>query len=137
MPPSMRFRRPRPALETAPAPPSLLTLLRTAEAAARASTIDDLADAVVAGVADLLGASRCTLLKAAPELLMPLGTADRGPLLDAELQVAGAVMRTQEARFVTQIAHRLPARGETTASGVGVSTLALPLVAGTDLVGVL
>ncbi|MDP9256944.1 MAG: sensor domain-containing diguanylate cyclase [Actinomycetota bacterium] len=115
----------------------LETLLRTAEAAARASTIDELADAVVDGVADLLGASRCTLLKAAPELLMPLGTADRGPLLDAELQVAGAVMRTQEARFVTQIAHRLAGPGEDAASEIEVSTLALPLVAGTDLVGVL
>ena len=107
----MRFRRSRPAPETAAAPPSLRTLLVTAEAAARAATIDELADAVVEGVADLLGATRCTLLKAAPELLMPLGTADRGPLLDAELQVAGAVMRTQEARFVTQIAHRLAAPG--------------------------
>ena len=45
----------------------------------RASTIDELADAVVEGVADLLGATRCTLLKAAPELLMPLGTADAAP----------------------------------------------------------
>ena len=137
MPAWMRFRRSRPAPETAAAPPSLHTLLLTAEAAARASTIDDLADAVVDGVADLLGASRCTLLKAAPELLMPLGTADRGPLLDAELQVAGAVMRTQEARFVTQIAHRLAGPGEEAASEIEVSTLALPLVAGTDLVGVL
>ena len=68
---------------------------------------------------------------------MPLGTADRGPLLDAELQVAGAVMRTQEARFVTQIAHRLAGPGEAAASEIEVSTLALPLVAGTDLVGVL
>jgi diguanylate cyclase (GGDEF)-like protein len=115
----------------------LRTLLVTAEAAARAGSVDDLADAVVEGVADLLGATRCTLLKAAPELLMPLGTADRGPLLDAELQVAGAVMRSQEPRFVTQIAHRLPAPGETTTSEVEVSTLALPLVAGVDLVGVL
>jgi diguanylate cyclase (GGDEF)-like protein len=121
----------------AAAGPSLRTLLVTAEAAARAGTIDDLADAVVEGVADLLGATRCTLLKAAPELLMPLGTADRGPLLDAELQVAGAVMRTQEARFVTQIAHRLASPGEETASEIEVSTLALPLVAGSDLVGVL
>ncbi len=137
MPVRMRFRRSRPQPKTAAAPPSLRTLLVTAEAAARAATIDDLADAVVEGVADLLGATRCTLLKAAPELLMPLGTADRGPLLDAELQVAGAVMRTQEARFVTQIAHRLAAPGETAASEVEVSTLALPLVAGTDLVGVL
>ena len=137
MPPKMRLRRPRPAPEAAPAPPSLETLLRTAECAARASTIDDLADAVVAGVADILGASRCTLLKAAPELLMPLGTADRGPLLDAELQVAGAVMRTQEPRFVTQIAHRLAGPDEEAASEIEVSTLALPLVAGTDLVGVL
>ena len=136
MPPKMRLRRPRPAPEAAPAPPSLETLLRTAECAARASTIDDLADAVVAGVADILGASRCTLLKAAPELLMPLGTADR-PLLDAELQVAGAVMRTQEPRFVTQIAHRLAGPDEEAASKIEVSTLALPLVAGTDLVGVL
>jgi diguanylate cyclase (GGDEF)-like protein len=133
----MRFRRFRPAPEAAPAPPSLHTLLITAEAAARSSTIDELADAVVDGVADLLGATRCTLLKAAPELLMPLGTADSGPLLDAELQVAGAVMRTQEARFVTQIAHRLAGPGETTTSEVEVSTLALPLVAGSDLVGVL
>jgi diguanylate cyclase (GGDEF)-like protein len=133
----MPLRRPRPEPAAAPAPPSLHTLLVTAEAAARASTIDELADAVVAGVADLLGATRCTLLKAAPELLMPLGTADRGPLLDAELQVAGAVMRTQEARFVTQIAHRLAAPGETAASEVEVSTLAMPLVAGSDLVGVL
>ncbi len=130
MPAWMRLRRSRPAPETAAAPPSLRTLLVTAEAAARASTIDELADAVVEGVADLLGATRCTLLKAAPELLMPLGTADRGPLLDAELQVAGAVMRTQEARFVTQIAHRLAGPGETAASEVEVSTLALPLVAG-------
>jgi len=137
MPPSMRFRRSRPAPEAAPAPPSLHTLLVTAEAAARASTIDELADAVVDGVADLLGATRCTLLKAAPELLMPLGTGDRGPLLDAELQVAGAVMRTQEARFVTQVAHRLAGPGETAASEVEVSTLAMPLVAGDDLVGVL
>src|SRR3954447_19113422 len=137
MPPWMRFRRSRPAPVTAPAPVPLHTLLVTAEAAARAATIDDLADAVVEGVADLLGASRCTLLKAAPELLLPLGTGDRGPLLDAELQVAGAVMRTQEPRFVTQIAHRLAAPGESAASEIEVSTLALPLVAGTDLVGVL
>lgn len=134
---SMAFRRSRSAPAAAAPPPSLHTLLVTAEAAARASTIDELADAVVAGVASLLGATRCTLLKAAPELLMPLGTADRGPLLDAELQVAGAVMRTQEPRFVTQIAHRLAAPGETAASEIEVSTLALPLVAGTDLVGVL
>ena len=46
-------------------------------------------------------------------------------------------MRTQEARFVTQIAHRLAGPGETAASEVEVSTLALPLVAGHDLVGVL
>jgi diguanylate cyclase (GGDEF)-like protein len=134
---SMALRRLRPAPAAAPAPPSLHTLLVTAEAAARSSTIDELADAVVAGVADLLGATRCTLLKAAPELLMPLGTGDRGPLLDAELQVAGAVMRTQEARFVTQIAHRIASPGETAASEIEVSTLALPLVAGSDLVGVL
>jgi diguanylate cyclase (GGDEF)-like protein len=137
MPAWMPLRRSRPPLAATPAPPSLHTLLETAEAAARASTIDDLADAVVAGVADLLGATRCTLLKAAPELLMPLGTADRGPLLDAELQVAGAVMRTQESRFVTQIAHRLAGPGETAASEIEVSTLAMPLVAGSDLVGVL
>ena len=62
------------------------------------SSIDELADAVVDGVASLLGATRCTLLKAAPELLMPLGTADRGPLLDAELQVAGAVRREPRSR---------------------------------------
>ena len=104
----MRFRRPRPAPATAAAPPFAAHAARTAEAAARASTIDDLADAVVEGVADLLGATRCTLLKAAPELLMPLGTADRGPLLDAELQVAGAVMRTQEAAL--RDADRAPAR---------------------------
>ncbi len=137
MPVWMQFRRARPAPETAPAPPSLATLLKTAEAAARAGTIDELADAVVDGVADLLGATRCSLLKAAPELLMPLGTADHGPLLDAELQVAGAVMRTQEPRFVTQIAHRLAGPDEEAASEIEVSTLALPLVAGTDLVGVL
>jgi len=89
-------------------------LLRTAECAARASTIDDLADAVVAGVADILGASRCTLLKAAPELLMPLGTADRGPLLDAELQVAGAVMRTQEPESPSTV----PCRGMVVAARV-------------------
>jgi diguanylate cyclase (GGDEF)-like protein len=133
----MGLRRPRPAPDTAAAPPSLRTLLVTAEAAARASTIDELADAVVEGVANVLGATRCTLLKAAPELLMPLGTADRGPLLDAELQVAGAAMRTQQARFVTQIAHRLAGPGESTASEIEVSALALPLVAGSDLVGVL
>ena len=109
----MPLRRSRSAPAESPTVPSLNTLLVTAEAAARASTIDELADAVVAGVAELLGATRCTLLKAAPELLMPLGTADRGPLLDAELQVAGAVMRTQEARFVTQIAHRLAGPSET------------------------
>src|SRR3954469_547672 len=137
MPVWMRSRRARPAPATAPAQPSLETLLKTAEAAARAGTIDELADAVVDGVADLLGASRCSLLKAAPELLMPLGTADKGPLLDAELQVAGAVMRTQEPRFVTQIAPRLATAGEEAASEIEVSTLALPLVAGTDLVGVL
>src|SRR5512141_2247774 len=137
MPATMRIRRSRPAPVAAAVPSPLHTLLVTAEAAARAATIDDLADAVVEGVADLLGATRCTLLKAAPELLMPLGTADRGPLLDAELQVAGAVMRTQEARFVTQIAHRLAGPGETAASEIEVSTLALPLVAGSDLVGVL
>jgi len=137
MPAWMALRRPRPAPPPAPAPPSLHTLLVTAEAAARAGTVDELADAVVEGVAELLGATRCTLLKAAPELLMPLGTGDRGPLLDAELQVAGAVMRTQEARFVTQIAHRLAGPGETAASEVEVSTLAMPLVAGVDLVGVL
>ncbi|MDX6620369.1 MAG: hypothetical protein QOK36_2755 [Gaiellales bacterium] len=133
----MPLRRSRSVPAESPAVPSLNTLLMTAEAAARASTIDELADAVVAGVAELLGATRCTLLKAAPELLMPLGTADRGPLLDAELQVAGAVMRTQEARFVTQIAHRLAGPGETTPSEIEVSTLAMPLVAGSDLVGVL
>ena len=54
MPVWMQFRRARPAPETAPAPPSLATLLKTAEAAARAGTIDELADAVVDGVADLL-----------------------------------------------------------------------------------
>ena len=132
MPAWMALRRPRPAPAAAPAPPSLHTLLVTAEAAARAGTIDELADAVVEGVAELLGATRCTLLKAAPELLMPLGTGDRGPLLDAELQVAGAVMRTQEARFVTQIAHRLAGPGEAAASEVEVSTLAMPLVAGVE-----
>src|SRR3954465_9585754 len=119
MPAWMPLRRPRPVPVPTTPPRTLHTLLATAEAAARASTIDDLADAVVDGVAELLGASRCTLLKAAPELLMPLGTADRGPLLDAELQVAGAVMRTQEPRFVTQIAHRLPTPRAGAAKGSG------------------
>ena len=112
-------------------------LVAFTETIAEASTADAIADVVVDGLADALNAERCTLLKAAPELLLPLGQADRGPLLDAELQIAGAVMRSREPRFISQTAHSIAIADGEHPADVEVSTLALPLVACDGLVGVI
>ena len=133
----MRLRRSpitTPASGRAPTRPSLADL---AEKLAASRDADAIADAVVGGLADALGSQRSTLLKTSPELLMPLGHADKGPLLDAELQIAGAVMRSGEPRFLTQTAHPLPARDDEPPTEVEVSTLALPLLSAGELVGVL
>ena len=136
----MRLRRSAthlPESEPSAAGFRLSELADLAERIAGTHSADEIADAVVGALADRLGAQRSTLLKAAPELLLPLGHADKGPLLDAELQIAGAVMRSREPRFLTQTAHPLPARDEDEPREVEVSTLALPLVSDDELVGVL